>query len=223
MKCRETRTLMSSYLDGAITGRQMHQARAHLDACPECRREYELLGETQRLVAGLRRRKAPPELELRLKLALSHQAAKRRHPFGHAVLAWMHNVADASLMPATAGVLSAIICFGLLIGFFALPAELQASGNDVPTRLYTPPQLRFSPVDVSLGAIAADDIVVEAYIDPAGRVQDYRILSGPKEISPYLSQLNNLLIFTIFRPATSFGQPTTGKAVLSFAKVNVKG
>ena len=43
---------------------------------------------------------------------------------------------------------------------------------------------------------------------------------GEQELLP---QLNNMLIFTTFRPATAFGRPTTGRAVLSFAKINVKG
>jgi hypothetical protein len=38
-----------------------------------------------------------------------------------------------------------------------------------------------------------------------------------------MPQLNNMLIFTVFRPATSFGQPVSGRAVLSFSKINVKG
>jgi hypothetical protein len=29
--------------------------------------------------------------------------------------------------------------------------------------------------------------------------------------------------FTTFRPATSMGRPTTGRAVLSFSRVSVKG
>ena len=65
--------------------------------------------------------------------------------------------------------------------------------------------------------------MVEAYIDANGRVQDYRILSAPRETDDVRSELENMLIFTTFRPATAFGQPTSGRAVLSFAKINVKG
>ena len=35
--------------------------------------------------------------------------------------------------------------------------------------------------------------------------------------------LKNLLIFTTFRPAMTFGHPTTGRVVISFAKINVRG
>jgi hypothetical protein len=31
------------------------------------------------------------------------------------------------------------------------------------------------------------------------------------------------MIFTTFQPATTFGVPTPGRAVLSFAKINVRG
>jgi len=65
--------------------------------------------------------------------------------------------------------------------------------------------------------------VVEASIDANGRVQDYQLLSAPKDKDAVLTQLNNLLIFTTFRPATAFGRPTSGKAVLSFSMVSVKG
>jgi hypothetical protein len=38
-----------------------------------------------------------------------------------------------------------------------------------------------------------------------------------------MPQLDNMMIFTIFRPATAFGKPTPSKVVLSFSSVNVRG
>ncbi len=223
MNCAETRTLLSSYLDGAVTGRQMHEVQQHLAACAKCAEEYALLRQTQSMVAALGRKRAPAELALQLRVALSREAARARHSTWEGFLERLKNAAEPLMVPATAGVLSAVIFFGLLIGFFALPAQLQASDSDVPTMLYTPPELRFSPFEIGMGAINTDSIVVEVYVDPTGRVQDYRVLSGESDAQEYLPQLNNMLIFTVFRPATAFGQPTTGKAVLSFSKINVKG
>jgi len=65
--------------------------------------------------------------------------------------------------------------------------------------------------------------VVEVDVDQRGRVQDYRIVSSPQGSSEYLSELKNVLIFTQFRPATSFGQPVPGRIVLAFSRINVKG
>jgi hypothetical protein len=66
-------------------------------------------------------------------------------------------------------------------------------------------------------------VVIEAYVDANGRVQDYRILSQPDDADVVLPQVKNLLIFTTFRPALSMGRPTAGRAVISFSKISVKG
>jgi hypothetical protein len=66
-------------------------------------------------------------------------------------------------------------------------------------------------------------LVIEAEVDANGRVEDYHILSQPDDAKAVLPQLKNMLIFTTFRPALSMGRPTTGRAVLSFSKISVKG
>jgi len=220
MNCLQARLLFSPYLDGVLTGRQMQDLGNHLAQCKVCNQEYGLLGETQRSVSSLGRQQAPPELALKLRIALSHEAARARSRSFAGLQVRMENLLRAFMVPATAGVLSAVVFFGLLIGLFALPVQ---ANNDVPTMLYTPPVLAQSPFSSGMERINADSIVVEAYIDANGRVQDYRILSSPKETDEIKPQLENMLIFTTFRPATAFGQPTSGRAVLSFSKINVKG
>jgi hypothetical protein len=220
MNCSQARSLFSPYLDGAVNGRQMRDLGNHLSQCAPCQRDYALLCETQRAVSSLGRKPAPPELALRLRVALSHEAARARSRSYVGLQVRIENVINAFMVPATAGVLGAIVFFGLLIGLFALPVR---ANNDVPTMLYTPPVLAQSPFSTGMERINADSIVVEAYIDAKGRVQDYRILSAPPESESVRSELENMLIFTQFRPATAFGQPTSGRAVLSFSKINVKG
>ncbi|MGA3214030.1 MAG: anti-sigma factor [Terriglobales bacterium] len=223
MKCTETKNLLSSYLDGAVTGKQMLGVDEHLSNCMGCRQEYALLYETQRMVSNLGRKPAPANLALRLRVALSQEAAKKRRFSWVGLQTRWQNTLDAFMVPATVGVLSAVLFFGLLIGLFALPQPLEASENDVPTSLYTAPVLRFSPSEIGMGMLNAESIVVEANIDQDGKVHSYRILSAPSDAKDYLPQLNNMLIFTVFHPATEFGQPTGGKAVLSYSKINVKG
>jgi len=133
------------------------------------------------------------------------------------------NALNAVMVPATAGALSAVLTFGLLLGFFALPQQLQASSSDVPLMLYTAPQLERSVFATSLESIGDDAVVIEAFVDANGRIQDYRILSQPDNAKADMSQVKNLLIFTTFRPALSMGVPTAGRAVISFSKISVKG
>jgi uncharacterized protein YbaR (Trm112 family) len=218
MNCAETRTLLSSYLDGAVTGKEMRQAQEHLAACPECKTELALLQRTQQMVAALGRKPAPADLALKCRVAVSHEVAKSRQPIWAGVAVRLENAINLFMVPATAGVLTAIVFIGLLIGFFA-PAQLH---GDVPTPLSTPPELKFSPYDIGVG-INADSVVVEALIDANGRVADYRIISNEKDAEKIRPQLNNMLIFTVFRPATTFGRPTSTWTVLSFSKVNVRG
>ncbi len=220
MNCYQARSLFSPYLDGMLNGRQMRDLGNHLAQCNACRQESSLLSDTQRAVSSLGRHPAPPELALRLRIALSHEAARRRAQAFSSLHVRLENALNAFMVPATAGVISAIVFFGLLIGLFALPVR---ANNDVPTMLYTAPVLAQSPFSSGMERINADSIVVEAYVDANGRVQDYRILSAPDGTDDIKPQLENMLIFTTFRPATTFGQPTSGRAVLSFSKINVRG
>ena len=76
---------------------------------------------------------------------------------------------------------------------------------------------------MTLSPINEDSVVIEAYVDANGRVQDYRILSDPDDSKDLNPRVKNMLIFTTFRPALSMGRPTSGRAVLSFSKVSVRG
>jgi anti-sigma factor RsiW len=224
MKCAEAQALFSPYLDGAITGTQMRALSQHLGTCIQCAREYSLLQKSQQLLTSIGRRKAPPDLALQLRVAISQEAAVANRPPLQGFLVRLENAINAFLVPVAAGMVSALLIFGVLMGFFALPAQLQASNADVPLMLYTAPELEQTAFGgMTLNSIRGDSLVIEAYIDSNGRVQDYRIVSDPNDSKDLLPQVKNMLIFTTFRPATSMGRPTAGHAVLSFSKISVKG
>jgi Putative zinc-finger len=221
--CTEIKNLFSPYIDGRVTGMEMHALMRHVQQCGDCARGYAATQRTQQLLAGLGRKKAPADLALKLRVAISREVAQARRRRFDGVVVRVQNALNAFMVPATAGMVSAVLFFGLLLGFFALPAELQASNGDVPLMLYTSPQLEQSAFGTTLGNMGDNAVVVEAYVDANGRVQDYRILSQPDDAQAVLPELKNLLIFTTFRPALSMGRPTRGTAVLSFSKISVKG
>ncbi len=223
MNCGEAKQLFSPYLDGRLSGREMHALTGHMQECSCCAHEYAALQRTQLLLASLGPKKAPADLALKLRVAISREAALQRRSRFEGVLVRLENAFNTVMVPATAGLVSAVLIFGLLLGFFALPTQLQASSADVPLMLYTGPQLEQSVFGTSLGSFGGDSVVVEAYVDANGRVQDYRILSEPDGATNVLPELKNLLIFTTFRPALSMGVPTPGRAVISFSKISVKG
>jgi hypothetical protein len=223
MNCGEAKKLFSPYLDGQVSGREMRALDGHIDECSRCAREYVAMRRTQLLLANLGSKKAPADLPLRLRVAISREVAQKRRSRFEGVLVRLENALNAFMVPATAGLVSAVLIFGLLLGFIALPGQLQAASGDVPLMLYTAPQLEQSVFGTSLGSIGDDSVVIEAYVDANGRVEDYRILSQSEDAKAMLPQVKNLLIFTTFRPALSMGRPTAGRAVISFSRISVKG
>jgi anti-sigma factor (TIGR02949 family) len=220
MKCAEAKSMFSPYLDGAVTGTQMHALGRHLDECSHCNREYALLRQTQDLLTRVGRRKAPADLGLRLRVAISREAAQARRPRFQGILTRLENALHAFMVPATVGMITAVLIFGFVMGLTL--TDLQARNrNDVPLMLYTGPELQDTSFATTLSSVNEDSLVIEAYVDANGRVQDYRILSDNSQ--NLLPEVKRMLIFTTFRPAMSMGRPTTGHAVLSFSKISVRG
>lgn len=218
MNCTKATSLLSLHLDGELEISQSRAVDTHLSSCAKCGSDFASLKKTRNMLSLVGRKQAPSDLALKIRLAISREAsAVRVSPF-EMLRFRLETALNAFMVPATAGLLSAIVFFGLLIGFFALPSL----NNDVPTMLYTPPELALAPFGMS-NSISSDSLVLEAYVDANGRVQDYRVLSPGSDGAMGDQQLKNMLIFAIFRPATSFGRPTSGKVVLSFSHVNVRG
>ena len=224
MKCADVKGLLSPYLDGAVTGIEMQGLQAHLDGCAECAQEYRLLRQTQQLLTSVGRVQAPADLGLKLRLAISREAAETRRPRFEDLRMRVENTLNAFMVPATAGLVCALLIFGLVTAILAMPGEVQANNSqDVPLVLNTGPELQQSVFGTTLSAMNTDSLVIEAYVDRNGRVQDYRILSDPGESQELLPQVKRMLIFTTFRPAMSMGRPISSRAVLSFSRISVRG
>ena len=215
--------MLSAYLDGAVTGKEMHAVDQHLSGCVPCQADYESLRRTQSLLARIGPARVPEDLSLRLRLAISREAANRRRPYFANLLLHLDNAMRAFMVPATTGLVATILVFGVVAALLASPPGVRANTADVPLMLLTTdPELQPSSFGLSMGAIADDALVIEAYVDANGRVQDYRILSRPEDLKD-LHEVKNMLILATFRPATWMGTPRPGTAILSFAKISVKG
>ncbi len=223
MTCGQAKELLSPYLDGAVTGTEMQSLQRHMEQCSACMGEFSALRATQQLLANVPRVKAPPDLGLKLRLAISREAAEERRPRFEGLRLRMENTLHAFMVPATAGLACAVLIFGLIAAVLATPGQLQANNQDVPLVLNTGPELLPSTFGDNLSSVGADALVIEAYVDRNGRVQDYKILSDPAEAKQLLPQVKRMLIFTTFRPAMSMGYPIPSRAVLSFSRISVRG
>jgi hypothetical protein len=124
-------------------------------------------------------------------------------------------------LPFAGGVFSAIVLFSMCV----VPAYplLTKSGDDVPTVLTTQVSLK----GMAPFAASDDEVVVDVRVDGQGRMIDYAVISGLAVMAnPQVRRrLENVLVFTEFTPATSFGQPMQSKMRLWFrsSRIDVRG
>lgn len=212
--CTEIRSHFSDYIDGHCDRDQLRSIRFHLGYCGWCREELAHWETLQSDLRGLPRRRVSPELALQLRVRMSQRIHSRIFS-----RLWVNieNALKPLVLPASGGVMTAIIFFGLIMGSqFAPPSNLP----DVPLEIVTPPRLRELPPF----NFKNDDqpVVLLTQVDAAGRVIGYKLLSG--KLTPELTdRLDRVMYFSVFDPATTFGTPRDGQVVLSLRRITVRG
>lgn len=223
--CGAIRAQFSAYLDGDLTGLTMQSMARHLESCPYCASDFEGWRKMQQSLATLGPVRAPADLGLRIRVALSQQ---RSHTTENMLATWKvqwQNSIAPFLIQASAGLASAVLLLStlaFLIGAFAAPEP--ASARDEPLGMASGPRFIYSPVETNSGTVSnkGNPVTVEVFVDAQGRVYDYHILSGPTDPATR-ADLETLLLPSVFQPAMSFGQPVAGVALLSFSGVSVQG
>ena len=231
MNCREAEHYLAGYMDGAILARDRAHLRRHLDSCGSCRRELERYRLLASHLAKVEPVLAPADLAMRIRVR-----ASRKHSWlAGASDLWARtqlisqNILKPLAFPATGGVLTAIAVFlfvtqGMLVG---LPVS--GGADDLPLNLVQPAELEslapFPIADIggTDGHASAGALLLEATLDAQGQVVYYKILSGPN--NPEVQrQIDQVLLFSRFRPQSEFGRPMGGgRVLLNFSEVRVRG
>jgi hypothetical protein len=209
--------------------------RQHLENCEPCREELQRYRKLAVLMSRVPRAVPPADLAVKIKVAASQaeptqdwrgrwQRVKDRSEI------LMDNVFRPLTVPATGGFFSAIVIFVFVLHMMLPGITVQADpANDVPTALLRPAEL------ISLSNMRASaemqhpdvelqhELLVDVVVDAQGEMSTYEIIVGPDtpEVRHHLDQI---LLFSRFRPMMSFGRPTPGgHVVLSFSAVHVRG
>jgi hypothetical protein len=224
--CNQVQAGLTDYLDGRLTGREMQEMSVHFQECQQCVLEMKSLRDLQTALARLGPVEEPADLPLRIRVAVSQERARsRRSILAMWDLVW-RNTVGPFVLQAGAGFASAVLLLGTIVFMVSMLAKpgTAAATSDEPLGNATAPHLLYfsnAPGGNETGAINGP-VVIEAYVNDAGEVYDYRIVSGPTDANTR-SQVENLLLFSRFAPARFFGQPVRGLAVLSFSGVSVRG
>lgn len=221
--CVAIRAAFSDYLDGAVSGHEMQAIAEHLDTCTECTAEFAAWSDMQQALTRMRTDKAPVDLALRLRVAISQQKAQRDSRWTDRFAVRWENALRPMLIQVSAGLAGAIVLIGsiaFLLGVVAAPQPVLA--NDVPLEAITVPHYLYSAADPRPILTDRDTtIVVEAAVNARGQVYDYRIVEP--ETPEVQKQIAEQLMLSVFRPASVFGAPARGHIVLTFAGISVRG
>lgn len=217
MSCHWAREKLAGYVQDQLRPGETSAVRRHLLSCEVCYEEYEYQARLSSPLRELAAAPPPPAMAT----AIRWQAfAPPRPGFWERWQVHLSNLMRPVALPAAGGLLSALILFGFLMP--AVSASRAAHlGQDVPTMLFTGPRFKeASPFPVT------EDLLVEAWIDAQGKITDYRVLNGShngamEQILRHES--GNVLLTTVFEPATRFGQPTAGKVRLLLSRINIRG
>jgi len=113
------------------------------------------------------------------------------------------------MLPATGGVFSAILLFSMwVVPTYPMRAKMAV---DIPTNLTTSVDV-VDVVKSSAGLGLSSSVLVDVEVDEQGHFVDYKVVSGALSDPTTRRRVENLLYFTKFAPATSFGMPMAGRA-----------
>lgn len=230
MNCRTSQRLLPGYLDGGVSSREHALVREHLTRCEKCVLELERYRQLSVCLANVQVSAPPADLALRIRIRASQHLtpeARLRKFWSRASLNF-ENFFKPLAVPATGGILTAMIVFVLVAHNILVGVPIGIVPNDLPLNLVQPARLESLapfPLPGSSGSSESGSapLLLEATLNAQGQVVSYKILAGPSD-QAVQRQIDQVMMFSHFRPETSFGRPLAGgRVLLSFSEVRVHG
>jgi len=232
VNCRDAQRLLPGYLDGATRSRDRVTLRAHLESCADCREQLSRYRLLSAHLGNVQPVAVPADLATQIRVRVSRE----RSPWAFATRIWSRalltsqNILEPLAVPATGGVLTAVVVFLLVVQSMLVGMPLgRVQADDLPLNLVQPAQLEtLAPFPVPSGDLVdgkldTSPLLIEATLNAHGEVVVYKILSGPNDAAAQ-RQLDQVLLFSKFRPQIGFGRPMGGgRVLLSFSEVRVRG
>ena len=221
--CLASRERFSAYLDGALDGRAMAKLADHLEHCSECDREFSAWRSMHTALGELGQAPVPQALQAQLRDTLAGELDRGsyRSPMQRFAEFWRGTLMPSGLRFG-AGLGATLLLLGGLSWLIGSVAPVQA--NDDRMAHLNAPQYLYSvrtpePIATSSRFVA---VLVDAKVNAEGRVYDYDLIEGPKDTATR-ARIESNLLGSIFKPATVFGAPVPGHAVMTYTTISVRG
>lgn len=222
MRCDYFEERLSSHLDGKLNVQEREDVLAHLEGCGTCSAHWKYLKDMR---ARLRRLEQPPfpaVLAVQLRVLASHEHARRlaranvrarlRH-WRDSIRLNFENLMRPVALPLAGGLVSALLLFSALVPSLSFPHRVS---DDPPLSFVDPHGYLVNRSDGAVpvlestdAVVSSDEDVLELTIDAQGNVFDYSVLQGQ-----FTPDMANIILFSSFVPAMSFGRPTFGKTLV---------
>ena len=237
MSCQSVQDRLSWFLDRALAQQERENVAAHLAACPACSARLQAFENMRAIMRQMHNAPVPAALAMRLRVLASHE--RQRRLSRRSLVARLRgcreradllfdNLMRPMALPFAGGLLSALLLFGMLVPNLSFRHNFR---DDLQLSMWSEPEGRLVeslPADgsptwlwsadspeprlESAGAAASsDDTVLELTIDETGRVADYSVSSG--QLTP---EMQSIILFSRFTPATFNGRSTWGKKLVKF-------
>lgn len=221
---------LACYVDEAMDASEALAVRRHAAECVLCRARIEEHRRSAESLKALGRVPAPPRIRTQLRCMASRESSRQvRWSSAPAFFRWLrdemtlrlNNVMKPFAIPVAGGLTAATLVFSMIVSSYPVGGHTLDGADDVPMPVYT--------AAVFKGIVPFDftrrDVIVDLVIDPQGRILDYRIVGGGAGDPEMRRSIENILLFTEFQPATSFGQRVPGRVRISFqtGRLDVRG
>ncbi len=230
MNCGSVRRFLWDYAAGTLGTSERDGVAFHLESCRECALHRAEVRSLRTGLKSLREKSASSMLATRLKVLASRErsrfllrrdlAARLRDLRASAALMFDHLLRPFAV-PAAGGILASFFCIVQIVDTLHFHPEWQP---DIPVVGL------FSDVTVdgvSPFSVDGPDVTLQVTVDASGAVSDFELPPDGKQIqdaSPAeMKEIGNMVLFSTFTPATSFGQKVSGKILVGSRHINIRG
>jgi hypothetical protein len=229
LNCNSVRGALWDYTAGTLDETAREILTDHLRDCRECDLHR---AEVRSLRTGLKSlpdKQVSSLLSTRLKIVASRERSRlllRRDLAARLVelrrnaKLLFDNLLRPMALPATGGILASFFCIAMIVDTLHFHPEWQP---DIPVGLFT----QVTIDDLSPFSVGGPDVTMQLTVDPSGVVSDFELSrdgNNNRGASPEeMKEIGNMVLYSTFTPATSFGQPVSGKILVGSRHINIRG
>lgn len=230
LNCNSVRRALWDHAAKVLEDSESERVGTHLEICRECDLHRAEVRSLRSGLGNLPRMAVPSMLSTRLRVIASRERSRmilrrdlaaRLTELRRNLKLLFDNLLRPIAVPATGGILASLFCITAIVDTLHFHPEWQPA--DIPVGLFTDVTID----GVSPFSVNGPDVTMQLTVDPNGTVSDFEVSGDTRkqgDTSPEeMREIGNMVLFSTFTPATSFGQKVSGKIVVSSRHINIRG